>query len=121
MTYAAVQVNVSCPTCRRPYARSSDPLDGFNVDRDRGEVTFGSSRIHLEPQEAQLLFLLRRRKGAVVRHEALLMVLDPMGDLDERSEVAKVYVCRLRKKLRDMKWPFTIRNYHGIGYSLERA
>ena len=80
------------------------------------EVFVSGTRINLTGTEFNLLHLLVRNKGAVVRHRMVERSL--WGDHVDSSALVKKYVHRLRRKLEeasDTGHEF-IRSVYGIGY-----
>jgi len=79
------------------------------------EVTIGSEVVKLTPIEYRLLYNLVRNAGNVLPHEALL---DRVwgSDHDVGPEYLKVFVSRLRAKLRRPGSPDYIQTERGVGY-----
>ncbi len=79
------------------------------------EVTVAGERLQLTPVEYKLLYQLVRNAGHLLPHRALLdRVWGP--DYDARPEYLKVFVSRLRAKLRRPGSPEYIETERGIGY-----
>lgn len=70
----------------------------------------------LSSKEKTLLVALLSRKDRVVSEGVLLQCLYPIGGYPE-SDIIKVYMCKVRKKIRNSPW--VIYNVHGQGYRLE--
>ena len=82
------------------------------------EAYLGPKKIDLTATEFQLLHLLTRSKGAVVRHQVIERAL--WGNEVDASTLVKKYVHRVRRKLEeasDGRHEF-IRSIYGIGYLL---
>ncbi|MBV9170454.1 MAG: winged helix-turn-helix transcriptional regulator, partial [Chloroflexi bacterium] len=79
------------------------------------EVTLGGQRVKLTPVEYKLLYHLVRNAGHLLSHEALLDRV--WGSNYEASpEYLKVFVSRLRAKLRRPGGPEYIETERGRGY-----
>lgn len=78
-----------------------------------GWASFGESRCHLSPAEAQILRLLMQSAPAPVSRERLVQVF-----AGKRGNGVDVYISYLRRKLRDLT-PFVgIVSVRGQGYAL---
>ena len=79
------------------------------------EVTVGGEQIKLTPVEYKLLYHLVRNAGHLLPHQALL---DRVwgGDYDASPEYLKVFISRLRTKLRRPDGPEYIETERGRGY-----
>jgi two-component system KDP operon response regulator KdpE len=83
------------------------------------EVTVGGNVVKLTPIEYKLLYHLVRNAGHLLPHEALL---DRVwgGDYEAGPEYLKVFVSRLRSKLRRPGSPELIETERGRGYRFVR-
>lgn len=79
------------------------------------EVFLKGERIPLTSTEFRLLHLLIRNQNTVVSHKSLEAAL--WGGQVDSSGLAKKYVQRLRRKMRDnARQPHWIASVHGVGY-----
>jgi ParB/RepB/Spo0J family partition protein len=84
------------------------------------QVTIGKERIQLTPVEYKLLYQLVRNAGRLLPHRALLDHV--WGTEYEASpEYLKVFISRLRTKLRRPGSPEYIETERGLGYRFIRA
>jgi two-component system KDP operon response regulator KdpE len=83
------------------------------------EVTVGGQQVKLTPVEYKLLYHLVRNVGHLLPHQALL---DRVwgGDYEASPEYLKVFVSRLRAKLRRPDGPEYIETERGRGYRFVR-
>jgi DNA-binding response OmpR family regulator len=83
------------------------------------EVTLAGRRVNLTPVEYKLLYHLVRNAGHLLPHQALL---DRVwgDDYDASPEYLKVFVSRLRSKLRQPDGPDYIETERGRGYRFVR-
>jgi two-component system KDP operon response regulator KdpE len=83
------------------------------------EVTVGGQQVKLTPVEYKLLYHLVRNAGHLLPHQALL---DRVwgGDYDASPEYLKVFVSRLRAKLRNCPGIEYIETERGRGYRFVR-
>jgi DNA-binding response OmpR family regulator len=83
------------------------------------EVTVGGQAVKLTPVEYKLLYHLVRNAGHLLPHQALL---DRVwgGDYEASPEYLKVFVSRLRAKLRRPGGPDYIETERGRGYRFVR-
>jgi two-component system, OmpR family, KDP operon response regulator KdpE len=83
------------------------------------EVTVGGQQVKLTPVEYKLLYHLVRNAGHLLPHQALL---DRVwgGDYDASPEYLKVFVSRLRAKLRSGTGAEYIETERGRGYRFVR-
>jgi ParB/RepB/Spo0J family partition protein len=84
------------------------------------EVTVAGERVQLTPVEYKLLYQLVRNAGHLLPHRALL---DRVwgADYDGSPEYLKVFISRLRAKLRRPGSPEYIETERGLGYRFARA
>jgi two-component system, OmpR family, KDP operon response regulator KdpE len=83
------------------------------------EVTVAGQRVQLTPVEYKLLYHLVRNAGHLMPHQALL---DRVwgADYDAGPEYLKVFISRLRAKLRRPEGPEYIETERGRGYRFVR-
>lgn len=79
------------------------------------EVTLAGERVNLTPVEYRLLYHLVRNAGHVLPHEALLERVWG-SDYEASPEYLKVFISRLRSKLRRPGGPEYIQTERGQGY-----
>lgn len=95
-------------------ADDSSVLGALVVDRRTHRVTVGGDEVALTPTEFDLLELLARDPGAVVRRSEILdEVWD--GEWYGPTRTIDVHVAALRRKLGDPGWIETVR---GVGFRL---
>ena len=89
------------------------------IDRSARRVTRAGVPVHLTPTEWNLLEVLLRTPGVLVRRRELLQeVWGPR--YGEEANYLRVYVAQLRRKLEpDPAVPRHIRNEPGVGYRFE--
>jgi len=81
------------------FSQSNLFVGPLRLNMDSREVTVGGRRVELNDKEYAVLELLTLRKGMVLTKEAFLNHL--YGGVDEpEMKIIDVFVCRLRKKLR---------------------
>jgi two-component system KDP operon response regulator KdpE len=83
------------------------------------EVTLAGERVDLTPVEYKLLYHLVRNAGHVLPHEALLQRVWG-SDYEASPEYLKVFISRLRAKLRREGGPEYIQTERGRGYRFVR-
>jgi two-component system KDP operon response regulator KdpE len=79
------------------------------------EVTLGGEPVKLTPLEYRLLYQLVRNAGHLLPHRALLERVWG-SDYDASPEYLKVFISRLRSKLRRPGGPEYIETQRGLGY-----
>lgn len=91
----------------------------FTVKPDCYEIYFSGELLDLTLKEYELLVLLLRNKGRVLKRDYLLEVLwDYVGGVNTR--VLDVHISKLREKIEtDSKNPRYIRTVRGLGYKFE--
>ena len=107
---------------RRAQAQGSSPSGNalqcgdLSVNPATYEVYVGAQRVNLTGTEFNLLHLLIRNKGTVVRHRMVERSL--WGDHVDSSALVKKYIHRLRRKLEEASATDHefIRSVYGIGY-----
>jgi len=89
----------------------------LHIDFDGREVRLAGRTVQLTPTEYNMLYQLVCNEGQVLSHRYLLEKVWGSGSLDDDISYIKVYVQRLRDKLKDS--PETanmIQNVRGVGY-----
>jgi len=89
----------------------------LHIDFDGREVRLAGRTVQLTPTEYNMLYQLVCNEGRVLSHRYLLEKVWSSGSLDDDISYIKVYVQRLRDKLKDS--PETanmIQNVRGVGY-----
>lgn len=89
----------------------------LHIDFDGREVRLAGRTVQLTPTEYNMLYQLVCNEGRVLSHRYLLEKVWGSGSLDDDISYIKVYVQRLRDKLKDS--PETanmIQNVRGVGY-----
>ena len=94
-----------------PDFRSGDLAIHF----DEQKVTIAGESVRLTPIEYKLLYFLVRNAGHLLPHHALLERVWGL-DYEAGPEYLKVFVCRLRAKLRRPGSPEYIQSERGRGY-----
>jgi len=92
------------------------------IDFDGREVRLAGRTLQLTPTEYNLLYQLVCNEGRVLSHRFLLEKVWGAGSLDDDVSYIKVYVQRLRDKLKDS--PETanlIQNVRGVGYKFAKT
>jgi DNA-binding response OmpR family regulator len=86
------------------------------LDADTNRVECRGRIVHLPRRELQLLQLLMRRAGAVLRRDDLLAAIDEHGQISDRT--LDSHVSHLRQRLRAARAGVTISAEYGTGYRL---
>jgi two-component system, OmpR family, response regulator len=89
----------------------------LTLDLRAGELSEGSRRVLLRPQEAGLLALLMHAHGRAVTRDALLGKLWPGAGPD--SKLVDQHVCRLRGRLAKAMVGARVLSIRGVGYRLQ--
>jgi two-component system alkaline phosphatase synthesis response regulator PhoP len=91
----------------------------FVIKPQRYEICFNSRRLDLTLKEYQLLELLIKNKGRVLKRDYLWQALwDYSNSLNSR--IINVHICRLREKTeKDSGNPQYIKTVRGLGYKFE--
>jgi len=93
--------------------------DGLTLDPLRLCVGWEARSVHLTIQETRLLHVLLRAQGGVVTRATLLETLwDNERFVDDNT--LSVNVSRVRKRLAELKAPFTVATARQLGYRLAR-
>lgn len=94
---------------------SEGPL---TLDLNHKTLQIGGADVHLTGKEYEMLELLFLRKGACVTKEAFLSHLYQERDEPE-IKIIDVFVCKLRRKLREYGADGTVQTLWGRGYTLK--
>jgi two-component system, OmpR family, KDP operon response regulator KdpE len=103
---------------RRSAAAPEDALiqaDGLEVDLAARVVRRGGEDIHLTPKEFDLLRTLAQNRGRLMTHRALLTTVWGEGYGDD-TQVLRVHVANLRRKIEPAEGPRYIKTDPGVGY-----
>jgi DNA-binding response OmpR family regulator len=95
-----------------------DPVLRFaslELDRERGEVRIGGVLVHLTPKAAQLLELLLRKPGQLLRRADIEAALWP--DASPHADALRSQVHSLRRALAEHGFD-GIETVHGVGWRL---
>ena len=104
-----------CPTCGTPFAAERPTVD---LNGNVFVSSLGSAR--LEPQEAEILWILTEKYPAVARRDFLIARMYGMGFEPERSSnVLSTRISQMRKKIAGLG--FTIVPIERVGYRLAPA
>jgi DNA-binding response OmpR family regulator len=106
-----------CPVCGGPRNFTS-PIVFHNE-----EAYWQGARLKLSPTEAQYLKVLSDRPRTVVSKESMYILLYAhLPDCDQPAEkIMDVYMCKLRKRLKQAGVPIVIETYWGRGWLLREA
>ncbi|HLZ26844.1 MAG TPA: response regulator transcription factor [Chloroflexota bacterium] len=108
---AVVRRSRLAPSTRRP----DFVADDLGVRFSDATVTISGQPVHLTPMEYRLLYYLIRRVGQVISHEVLLEALWGR-EYGATTHHLKVFVNRLRTKLKDRAPTRMIQTVRGRGY-----
>ncbi|MGI8511057.1 MAG: response regulator transcription factor [Solirubrobacteraceae bacterium] len=90
---------------------------GLHLDPAALRAEVGDIRVELTPTEFRLLAALVAASGTVVRRRALVATAWPGGAI-VHDNTLDTYLKRLRRHLRELDAPVSIRTVRGIGYEL---
>ncbi len=98
---------------------SNISYEGLILDTSSFCLIYKNSKIALSSKEYQLMEIFLRRPEHIHSSETLMK---EAWSLDSYSDVSSlwVFISNLRKKLRDIDSPFTIKSERGLGYRLEK-
>ena len=89
---------------------------------DEREVRLAGQPMQLTPTEYNLLYQLVSNEGRVLSHRYLLEKVWGTGSLDDDVSYIKVYIQRLRDKLKDSpQTAMMIQNIRGVGYKFAKT
>lgn len=101
-----------CPTCGQAVATAA-----LLVDLDANRVSYGGRVAKLVPSETEVLFTLARAAPGMVSNDQLRAAIWGGAAAERESNVIKVHISRLRKKLAPLG--IHIETHRGYGYSLK--
>lgn len=96
-------------------------IDDVEVDLERRELRYRGHAVHLEPREAALLYRVVEARGLVVSAERMIFAIwgQSLDGPPLTADVAvKVYLCRIRAKLRNAGVPLRLVTHHGGGVAI---
>lgn len=93
-----------------------EPVKAIEVDLDRNEFTTANGTHHLRPRQAELLSILLKNRGHVVRYDAIIQKLYGIDEPPGAAATLSVHCFELRKKLK--LCGFTVVSYSKVGYEL---
>jgi two-component system KDP operon response regulator KdpE len=94
----------------------------LHIDFDGREVRLAGRTVQLTPTEYNMLYQLVCNEGRVLSHRYLLEKVWSSGSLDDDISYIKVYIQRLRDKLKDSPQTATmIQNIRGVGYKFAKT
>jgi DNA-binding response OmpR family regulator len=115
---AEVEARVRALLARSGGGSVVDPVLRFGaleLDRERGEARVAGSVVHLTPKAAQLLELLLRKPGQLVRRNAIEAALWP--DSQPQADALRSQIHSLRKALAEHRFE-GVETVHGVGLRL---
>jgi two-component system KDP operon response regulator KdpE len=89
--------------------------DGLEIDVAAHVVKRDGERVHLTPTEFELLRTLARNRGRLMTHRTLLVDVWGRGYADD-TQVLRVHVANLRRKIEPPDGPRYIHTDAGVGY-----
>lgn len=84
----------NCPTCGAPLAD-----DNLVVDLQNNVAIRYGQQVRLRPQEAELLFILHRRRPAVVSYDSIIMGIWSTEEPEKARHSLKVMLSHIRRKV----------------------
>ncbi len=92
---------------------------GLILDTSSFSLVYDKNKIPLSSKEYQLMEIFLRKPENIHSSEALMK---EAWSIDSYSDVSSlwVFISNLRKKLKDIHSPFTIKSERGLGYRLEK-
>ncbi len=103
---------------RRARPEASEPLiaaDGLEIDLVARVVRRDGEPVHLTPTEFELLRTLVQNRGRLMTHRSLLVEVWGLEYADD-TQVLRVHVANLRRKIEPADGPRYIRTDPGVGY-----
>jgi two-component system KDP operon response regulator KdpE len=89
--------------------------DGLEIDVAAHVVKRDGERVHLTPTEFALLCALARNRGRLMTHRAVLVDVWGPGYADD-TQVLRVHIANLRRKIEPPHGPRYIHTDAGVGY-----
>lgn len=102
---------------RRAPLREQPGVDGLELEPQGFALRRGDARVTLSPTEFRLLARVLATPDAVVRRTDLLRAGWPDGAIVAENTLDQ-YAAKLRRRLRDVDSPLTLRAVRGVGYRL---
>jgi len=103
---------------RRAQPRSAEPVieaDGLAIDLAARSVRRDGEEVHLTPTEFELLRALATNRGRLMTHRALLVEVWGV-EYEDDTQVLRVHIANLRRKIEPQDGPRYIRTDPGVGY-----
>ncbi|MGZ8666582.1 MAG: response regulator transcription factor [Solirubrobacterales bacterium] len=103
---------------RRARPEASEPIivdDGLEIDLAARVVRRDGEPVHLTPTEFELLRALAQNRGRLMTHRALLVEVWGLEYADD-TQVLRVHVANLRRKIEPEDGPRYIHTDPGVGY-----
>jgi len=103
---------------RRATPQASEPVieaDGLVVDLAARSVRRDGEAVHLTPTEFELLRALVANRGRLMTHRSLLVEVWGV-EYEDDTQVLRVHVANLRRKIEPPDGPRYIRTDPGVGY-----
>ncbi len=94
--------------------------EGLILDTSAFTLNYEDNKVALSSKEYQLMEIFLRRPEHIHSSETLMK---EAWSIDSYSDVSSlwVFISNLRKKLREIHSPFTIKSERGLGYRLEKT
>jgi two-component system, OmpR family, KDP operon response regulator KdpE len=103
---------------RRAKPEASEPVivaDGLEIDLVARAVRRDGERVHLTPTEFELLRTLAQNRGRLMTHRSLLVEVWGLEYADD-TQVLRVHIANLRRKIEPRDGPRYIQTDPGVGY-----
>jgi two-component system, OmpR family, KDP operon response regulator KdpE len=103
---------------RRAKPEASEPVivaEGLEIDLAGRTVRRDGEPVHLTPTEFELLRMLATNRGRLLTHRALLVEVWGV-EYEDDTQVLRVHVANLRRKIEPPDGPRYIRTDPGVGY-----
>ncbi len=105
----------SCPLCHHPIQALE-----VSFDWDSGIIAAGQESVLLSHQEADVFKTLWDKRGIFIRHEAMASaIFGSVSATETQYDVIKVYICKIRKKIKLL--PIQIETRNSVGYRVSLA
>jgi DNA-binding response OmpR family regulator len=109
-----------CPHClMRLKDEKSLQIGDFGIDRHMGCALFQGRRLDITGREFNVMALLMEAEGRVVTKEHLWMNYqgpNSVGHVDTEIKIIDVFICKLRKKLKEQTGREPVGTVWGRGY-----
>jgi two-component system KDP operon response regulator KdpE len=103
---------------RRATPEASEPTivaEGLEIDLAARSVCRDGEPVHLTPTEFELLRTLAQNRGRLMTHRALLVAVWGV-EYEDDTQVLRVHIANLRRKIEPPGGPRHIRTDPGVGY-----